>query len=456
MSKLYTTVIGLLLLISTPMAQSLDTLETYYPNDQYWFQEWYPQFNMTISTTGDILGLYDLMDYGEESYIMKQYPESEPAKHHSIGGFDGHGGWYYPYICGYENQNLLIQISYSGDLVTPYESHKLMSIDLTNNHTQNNQYFYSKESQVRDIWKTDSSHACAFFKEWPIDDDDALLFIKEIDLFDEWQDPFDSNFVVNGDTLLEIPMVSSYYQQKIRSNNTFLSIYNLEGSANWSSVCVSLDSVVTQTDSVFPSSTTMPHLHATEAKFMTLFKMMDEESVHLWTYNPLSHASSIELIYTSPVDSEEYLGGYRSTILPDEIVIQIPVLRSGNSTEVSNWYGLINKRISRDDYSILAIDTIIVFETQTDIIRHQIDNDGSNSHSLIGIRTPEYSRVYYYGIKDLVHLEKEQNIVPRDLAIRNTYPNPFNNQVRIAITLPQTHSQATIEIFDLRGRLVWA
>jgi len=456
MTRRYSTIIVILSFTSIMMAQSLDTLETYYPNDQYWFQDWYPQFNMTISETGDILGLYDLMSYGEESYIMRHYTQNEPAKLYYIGGYTGNGGCYFPYICGFENQNLLIQISCYGDLVEPYDTHKLMSIDLTNSNNHNNQYFYSKQSQIKGIWKTDSSHASAFSKEWRLDGDDALLFIKEIDLFDEWQDLYDSNFVVNGDTLMEIPSVSSFHQQKLISNNTFLSIYDLTGSDNWSSVCVTLDSVVTQIDSIFPRSTTIPHLDATEEKFMTLFKMPDEESVHLWTYNPLSQEISNDLIYTSPVESGEYLGGYQSTILTNEIVLQIPVLRSGTSTAVSNWYGLINKRISRGDYSILATDTIFVFETQTDIIRHQIDNDGSNTHSLIGIRTPEYSRIYYYGINNLVMVEKEQNFVPRDIAIRNTYPNPFNNQLRIAISLPEHRTSAILQIFDLKGRLVWS
>jgi len=456
MTRYCSTFIVVLSLSSIVMAQSLETLETYYPNDQYWFQEWYPQFNMTISETGDILGMYDLMSYGEESYIMRQYPQNEPAKLYHIGGYTGNGGWYYPHICGFENQNLLIQISYFGDLVEPYDTHKLMSLDLTNSNNHYNQYFYSKQSQIKGIWKTDSSHASAFSKEWRLDDDHALLFIKEIDLFDEWQNLYDSNFVVNGDTLLEIPSVSSYYQQKLKSNNTFLSIYDLTGSDNWSSVCVTLDSLVTQIDSIFPMSTTIPHLDATEESFRALFKMSDEESVHLWTYNPFTAEMTNNLVYTSPVESGEYLGGYQSTILTDEIVLQIPVLRSGTSTAISNWYGLINKRISRGDYSILATDTIFVFETQTDIIRHQIDNDGLTTHSLIGIRTPEYSRIYYYGINNLVMVEKEQNLVPRDLAILNTYPNPFNNQLRIAISLPEQHNSAFLQVFDLRGRLVWS
>ncbi len=441
---------------TTLIGQNLEVLETYYPTSEYGLTDWFPEFGLTISESGDMIGLYGRSSWGEASYIVKQYPQGEPAYNYYVGGYNGNGGWYYPTICGFNNQKLLIQISYFGDLVEPYDTQKLISLDLTGNNNHLNQYFYTERAQVNGIWKSDSSHACGFFKEWTFDDDNALLFIKEIDLFDEWQDLYDSNFIVNGDTLVEIPSVSSYYQQKLRSNNTFLSIYALTGSNNWSSVCVTLDSVVTQIDSIFPKSTTMPHLYSTEEAFMALLKTPDDENIYLWNYNPFSGEISSDLIYTSPVESNEYLGAYQSTILTGEIILQIPVVRSETSTAVSNWHGLINKRILRDDYSILAADTIFIFESETDIIRHQIDNDGLNAHSLIGIRTPEYSRIYYYGINNLVMVKKEQDIVPRDLAIRNTYPNPFNNQLRIAISLPEHQQSALLQIFDLRGRLVWS
>lgn len=456
MTRRYSTIIVILSFTSIMMAQSLDTLETYYPNDQYWFQDWYPQFNMTISETGDILGLYDLMSYGEESYIMRHYPQNEPAKLYYIGGYTGNGGWYYPYICGFENQNLLIQISYFGDLVEPYDTHKLMSFDLTNSSNHNYQYFYSKQSQIKGMWKTDSSHASAFSKEWRLDDDDALLFIKGIDLFHEWQDIYDSNFVVNGDTLMEIPSVSSYYQQKLKSNNTFLSIYDLTGSDNWSGVCVSLDSIVTQLDSIFPKSTTMPQLDATEEEFRALLKMPDEESLYLWTFNPITSETTNNLVYTSPSLSHEFLGRYQSTILTDQIVLQIPVMADGTSYAISNWYSLINKRISRNDYSILSIDTVFLFEPQTDIIRHQIDHDGVSAHTLIATRTPEYSRIYYYGINDLVNIAEKPRFLPNEFAVQEVFPNPFNNEIRIKISISDQVDDATLQIFDLRGRLVWS
>ena len=440
------------------VAQNLEVLETYDPNSQYDLHDVYPEFDLAISAAGDIIGLYGLTSYGMASYIAKQYPQGEPAQDYYIGGHSGNGGWFNPTLCGLEDENLLIQITYFGDMDEPYVTHKLITLDLTGNHNRIDQYFFSEQSQVLGIWKSDSTHGCSFFKKWVSGGEDIMYFIKEIDLFTEYQYPFDSSFVVNGDTLLAIPSVSSYSQEKLRSSDVYLAIYDLSSSDDWSGVCVTLDSVVTQIDSIFPKSTTMPQLSSTEEAFMALYKSFDGGEIFLWTYNPLSGAISNELVYTSPTGSHEYLGGYQATILPDELVLQIPVLKDESSSAVSNWQALINKRVSRGDYSILAADTIFIFEAQTEIIRHQIKNDGVNVHALIATRTPAYSTIYYYGINDLVKIqpeEEELRTLPANLAIRNAYPNPFNNELRIELSNSDQFGEASLQIFDLKGRLVW-
>ncbi len=444
-----------MLMTTVAVAQNLEVLETYYPNSDYQFTDWYPEFKLAISESGDILGLYGRSAWGEASYILRQYPEDEPAVTYYIGGYTGNGGSYYPKICEIYEQNLMIQISWFGDIVVPYDTHSLRSIDVSGQNSDLTQYFYTQAAQIKGIWKTDPSHGCMFLKRWEYESEDTLLFVKQIDLFEDWQDQFDSSFVVNGDTLLKISSVSSFYQEKLISDNAFFSIYDLTGSDDWSGVCVSLDSIVTQIDSIFPKSTTMPQLDATEEVFRALLKMPIEESIYFWTYNPTTSETTSDLVYTSPSLSHEFLGGYKSTILPDQIVLQIPVVADGTSYAVSNWYALINKRISRSDYSILSIDTVFIFEPQTDIIRHQIENDGVTPHTLIGTRTPEYSRIYYYGVNSLVSIQGKQHIAPSELAIQNTYPNPFNNQLNISISFPAQHNDTILQIFNLKGQMVW-
>lgn len=445
-----------MLLTTVVVAQNLEVLETYYSDSDYQLTDWYPESKLAISESGDVLGLYGRSSWGEASYILRQYPENEAAVTYYIGGYEGNGGSYYPKICGFYEQNLMIQISCFGDIVEPYDTHSLRSIDVSGQNSDLTQYFYTQAAQIKGIWKTDSSHGCMFLKKWEFDGADTLLFVKQIDLSEDWQDQFDSSFVVNGDTLLEISSVSSFYQEKLRSDNTFFSIYHLTDSDNWSAVCVSLDSIVTQLDSIFPKSTTIPQLDATEEVFRALFKMPEEESIYLWTYNPTTSETTSDLVYTSPSLSPEFLPAYQATVLPDQIVLQIPVRADGSSYEISNWYALINKRISRSDYSLLSIDTVFIFEPQTDIIRHQIENDGVNPHTLIGTRTPEYSRIYYYGVNSLVSVQGKQHFAPSELAIQNAYPNPFNNQLNISISLPIQHNDAMLQIFDLKGRMVWS
>jgi|GEM_PF-4286507 len=455
MKKLLLKLFSCLLVAAPGLGQNLVPLETYLPDSHYMLTDWYSTFSMAIAPSGDVIGLYGLNSYGEASYIARQYPQGEPARTHYIGGYNGNGGTYYPVICGLEDQRMLVQITGFGDLVEPYDTHGLISVDLTNND-HINRHFYTKQSQVKGVWKTDSSHVCSFFNSWNIGTVDVFYFIKQIDLFEEYADQYDSNFVVNGDTLLAIPSVSSYTQKKLRSSQTYLSIYDLNGSENWSSVCVTLDSVVAQIDSIFPKSSTMPHLYSTEDTFMALLRSPLGGSINLWTYTPSSGETSNELVYTPPEGSLEYLGHYESTILADEIVLQIPILRDIGSYDVDNWSSLIIKRISRGDYSVLAADTIFVFEPQTDIIRHQIDDDGINTHSLIATRTPEYSRISYYGINDLVDIKEEPRYRPEELVIRDVFPNPFNHEIRIELSASVQVANISLQVFDLRGRLVWS
>jgi len=445
-------------LLSTSFANEVVVLETMYPDSWFSFGNQYSEFEFAESETGDLIALYARMGQDwSPSYLVKQYPENESAQAYSVGAFYGMGGCFNPTICGFEDQKLLVQEYCLGDIVTPFGTYKLRSLDLTPNNNHAEQYFYTDyDTQISRIWKIDSTHAFAFCKKWDWDEGVKLFFISNIDLFNEPMWPEDSSFIFHGDTVVVIDNVLSYSQAKLETSDTYLSIYQLTDSDSLGFVCVNHDSAIAQEDSILPVSTSKYIIHSRNDSFWALNHPISSSTINLWTFNTNSLEASTELVYTSPGGSNECLASFHSTLLDDEVVLQIPVLKDQTSTEVTNWYSLINKRISLNDYSIITIDTIFVFEPQTNIIRNRIINDGQNTHSLIATRTPEYSRLYYYGGNSLVNIDQADFQVPTDLAISNVYPNPFNSHLTIDISLPTDFKGVTLDIFDLRGQLVWS
>jgi len=456
MNKLIIIIVSALL--SSLYANELVVLETMYPDSWFSFGNQYDEFEFAESETGDLIALFARMGQDwSPNYLVKQYPQNEPAQAYSVGAFYGMGGWFNPTLCGFQNQKLLVQEYAVGDIVTPFATYRLKALDLTPDNQNEEQYFYAaSDTQIKRIWKTDSTHASAFCKKWRWDHGSELYFISNIDLFSEPMWPEDSSFVFNGDTVVAINNVESYSQAKVASSDTYLSIFQRTESDSLGFVCVNHDTIIAQADSILPGSTSRFMVHSRDDSFWVLNQPAANASIHLWTLNTNSLETSTELVYTSPEGSNEYLPGFQSSLLDDEVVLQIPVLKDQTSTEIINWYSLINKRISLNDYSVIAIDTIFVFEPQTNIIRNRIITDGYNTHNLIATRTPEYSRLYYSGGNDLVHTDRRDLQVPSDLAILNAYPNPFNSQLTIDIALPISSREVILDVFDLEGRLVWS
>lgn len=456
MKKLTVTI--LVVLLSTLCASELVILETMYPDSWFSFGNQYNEFELAESESGDLIALFALMGQDwSPSPLVKQYPENEEAQSYGVGEFWGMGGCFDPTICGFEGQKLLVQEHCMGDIVTPYASYKLRSLDLTpsNNHTEQS-FYTANDTQVKRIWRVDSTHASAFAKKWDWDDGHKLLFISNIDLFNEPIWPDDSNFVYNGDTVAVINNVWNYSQSKLETSDTYLSIYQLTDSDSLGFVCVNHDTIIAQEDSILPGNTLKYSVHSRGDSFWTLSHTSGASIISIWTFNTNTLETSTQLVYTSLEGSNEYLAEFQSALLDEEIVLQIPVLKDQTSTEVLNWYGLINKRISLNDYSVIAIDTIFVFEPQTNIIRNRVLSDGQSTHNLFATRTPEYSRLYYYGGNSLVNINHVGLKTPSGLAISNVYPNPFNCQLTLDFSLPTGSKNVTLDIFDLKGQLVWS
>lgn len=450
-------VIIVVALLSTLSANELVVLETMYPDSWFSFGNQYSDFDFIESETGDLIALFARMGQDwSPSYLVKQYPENQPAQAYGVGAFYGNGGSFDPTICGFEDQKLLVQEHAVGDIITPFNTYMLRALDLThsNNHTEH--FFFSyADTQIKRIWKMDSTHVSAFCMKWDWDAGPKLLFIKNIELFSEPVWPEDSSFVFYGDTLLVIDDVWSYSQAKIDAQNIYLSIFQLTDSDSLGFVCVNHESVVAQADSILPGNTSRYRIHSRDDSFWVLNHPSGSATINLWTFNTNSLETSTNLVYTSPVGSNEHLAGFHSALLDDEVVLQIPVLKDQSSSTVTNWYSLINKRISLSDYSVIAIDTIFVFEPQTNIIRNRIINSGQNIHNLIATRSPEYARLYYYGGNNLVNIDQAEFHLPNELTINNMYPNPFNGQITMDFSLPTDSKGVTLEIFDVKGQTVW-
>ncbi|MBD3165755.1 T9SS type A sorting domain-containing protein [bacterium] len=64
-----------------------------------------------------------------------------------------------------------------------------------------------------------------------------------------------------------------------------------------------------------------------------------------------------------------------------------------------------------------------------------------------------WSEVYNFQVLDNWDVEREPGAQPRQFAIESVYPNPFNVETTVALTLP-TAGRVRVEVYDLLGRRV--
>ena len=114
---------------------------------------------------------------------------------------------------------------------------------------------------------------------------------------------------------------------------------------------------------------------------------------------------------------------------------------------------MIQKTYSLWDWELTGTDTIIHFDQTTDIVHHRICNDGITPHSLIAVRTADYSHLYYYGPSTLLDIEDDNLEIPKELRL-SVYPNPFNPSTNIQYYLPEM-TDVRIVVYDIRGKRIW-
>jgi len=455
--KLKIALFGLLLSITT-FASEIIVLETFYPDSLYSFSNPYNDFASAISPTGDFIALYAVTTEGwYPTYYLKQYPISGPAQQYRVGAFYGPtgGGWFSPRICGFEGEKILIQEKLVSD-IEPYSSYKLTLLDLSPTHEHSAMYHgLVYDSNIYRTWKTDSTHASSFSLDWSNWDGPMLRFTNNYTLYPEmwWED---STYIMDGDTLFEIENVGLVTPSKLKGQKYYCALYELEGIENRHFVCLDSLSAIAQMDNVLSGANARYIIQSRGSSFWIFQKVPGEQSIIRWSFDTANGDTAYTTIYEAEPGANEYLGQFLITLIDDAIVLQFPIVADTTRYEVSNWQSLIQKQIDMNTLAVQEIDTVFVFEPGTDHIRTSLTTDGTSPHSLIATRTPEYSRLYYYGALDLVGVKAVPPTLPRQLSIDSAFPNPFNARISIKCSLPVNSSPATLDVFDLMGRLVWS
>ncbi|NQT62932.1 MAG: T9SS type A sorting domain-containing protein [Candidatus Marinimicrobia bacterium] len=440
-------------------SSDLYTLETFDRDDRYTFDHSYNNFDCLILESGEFVTVYSLLVDGDwPQYFLKKYSEIDPGISHELGVYYGMGGAGDPIVCSYSGMSVEILIRGYGD-IPPYSDYQLETFDFSQNTdrwTQYHGWYDGMDMWVPKTWKIDSTQASSFImglEDW--DSPTMLYFLSDYALFSErtWGD---TTSMMVGDTLFESPVFGHkwyFSDAKLETDNIYCAFYKTEQSASiYSFICVNNDSVIAQLNSGIDGNATDIIIHTIDSTFAAIYKLPGEDELRLWSFNPYTMESIDELVLSSTEEDLEYLSKTRSTITDSNLILQIPILRDNSSYNQSNWKGLVQKRLSLNDWGIVEVDTIIQFEETTDVVHHRITNDGSNPHSIIAVRTAENSYLYYYGGSTLLYVEEENLETPKAFFL-SSYPNPFNPSTTIEYDLPE-QSEVSLTIYDIAGREV--
>lgn len=452
MKKFVTIMISIFAVVNVEASETI-VLETLWPESMDTFNTSYGGVSCYVSKAGEVVTLTTVAAEGwYPKYTLKYYSQYSPAVAWRMGEFWYMGGWYRPGFCGFEGDRLLFQEDLVDDI--PPLTCRLKSIDLTGSTNMAVQYVGDIGNySINRIWKTDSTHASSFVKSWT-QDGFMLDFISNYDLYPRFMDA-DSIEPMTGDTLLSIERIYRYSAAKLEGQNTYFALYQQQNATDYQGVLVESDSSITFLDSIITENLAIYRLQAHNGLFHVFYQVSGTQEIWRWTFNATTHESTRDLVYSAYEGGNEYFGGLKSVIMNEDIAFQIAILKDSTSYGVDNWYGVVTKQISQSDYSVNSIDTVFLFEDGTNFVRTSIASDGNLVHNVVAAKTPEYSRVYYYGPNQLVGIEPDHNIQPDQFQISNIYPNPCNGRITISFTQQTMSKSLTLSIYDILGKLCW-
>ena len=445
-----------LFLFSSIYGDQLCVLESYPAGHTDHFELYNDEYDIRVGSNGEILVLYTTIRDGfwRPHHFVKRYIEGVGGPEIEIGEADIHRERGNPRISDYGAGFLELQMQTFEDY---YSSYELMLIDFDLPDSLQRQFAgRTNMGQLRQIWRTDSNHASSYATSYAYQGGAVShQFLSNFQLYDApWDE--DTSYVMNPDTIFIVSNPGWNKQTKLVGSNIYACLYGIEGSNGLNFVSMNDDSIISQFDSILSEIPREYDLIASENEFMVLYNYEGSNSIDFWSFNPFTGEINQNTAYLPGPEHSEVIHHFVAAVSDNMLFIELPSKEADTEPWVTNYTGLVRKQIAYPELNLIQTDTVITFDGYPDVLYHRLTAKNDGGHSLIAMRTPAGSSLYYYGSLGPVGVKQfgKDGNKHSGHTIKSIYPNPANPSTTISYHLYSAAS-TKIGIYSLTGKLVW-
>lgn len=445
-----------LLLFGSIFGDQLSVLESYPAGHIDHFELYNDEYDIRVGDDGEILVLYTIIRDGfwRPHHFVKRYIEGVGGFETEIGEVGIHRERGNPRISDYGDNFLELHLQTFEDY---YSSYELMRVDFDQPDSLHRQFVGRPiTGQLRQTWRTDSNHASSFATSYAYQGGAiSHQFLSNFQLYDApWEE--DTSYVMDPDTIFIVSNPGWTKQTKLVGSNIYGCLYGIEGSNGLNFVSMNNDSIISQFDSVLTEVPRKFDIIASENEFMVLYNYEDSNSIDFWSFNPFTGEVNQNTAYLPGPEHFEVIQHFVAAVSENTLYIELPSKQADTEPWVTNYTGLVRKQIAYPELNLLQTDTVITFDEYPEVLYHRLTAKNDDAHSLIALRTPAGSSLYYYGSLGPVGVKqfrKDGNKLSGH-TITSIYPNPANPLTTITYHL-YSPTITKIGIYSLTGQLVW-
>ena len=413
------------------------------------------EFDIRVSSDGDIMILYTILreNSGRHHYV-KRYSEGNDEVEIEIGQVWQHRERGNPQITSSGDHYLELQLQTFADY---YSSYELMRVDFNNPDIRHRQFVGGVGTgPLWQTWRTDSIHASSFSTTYTYQGEVVShQLLSNYRLYDgPWDD--DTSYVMDPDTtiILNEPLFSTL--TKLKGFDIYAYLYLAEGTGYLNFACLNTDSLISHFESVLTEVPRRYVLVSSQNEFLVIYNLDDSNSIRIWSFNPFTGQVNQNLAYSPGPENFEVVQQFIASIGENRLYIELPSKQAGTEPWVINYTGIVRKQIAYPELSLTRTDTVVTFDGYPEVLYHRLTIQDDEAHSLLAMRTPQASTIYYYGPSTTVGIQPNmgENTSSSICRIKSIYPNPANPATTISYLL-SSQSYIKINIYSLTGSLVW-